>query len=163
LSCYQSNLLEHNFYEKYAHVDAAFRKPRPDKDSAQMERSGSFEVAINGKEEMSKLGPNREELEAATTQTLQPMVSRADLPGANVNPKAASIRQAEKTFVPSTNRWTWMLPLFLKKKDTSGSMPAEKLEKAAMRSRSIRLFWSCLHTVRRDFLIALSVRLVSRE
>lgn len=156
-------MLEHNFYEKYAHVDAAFQKPQPDEDSVQAERSGSVKVAIDGKDKTSELGHNKEELEAAATQTLQPMVSRTDLPGANVNPKAASIRQAEKTFVPTTNRWTWVLPLFLKKKDTSGSMLAEKHEKAAMRSHSIRLFWSCLRTVRRDFLIALSVRLVSRE
>jgi hypothetical protein len=137
LSCYQSNLLEHNFYEKYVHVDAAFRKPQPDEDSTQAERSGSIEVAIDGKEETSKPDPNKEELEAAATQTLQPMVSRADLPGANVNPKAASVRQAEKTFVPSTNRWTWMLPVSLKKKDTSDSMLAEKQEKVAVRSHSI--------------------------
>ncbi|KAH8086808.1 multidrug resistance-associated ABC transporter [Filobasidium floriforme] len=139
-----------------------FLKPQPDEDSVRAERSGSVKVAIDGKNETSELGHNKEELEAAATQTLQPMVSRADLPGANVNPKAASIRQAEKTFVPSTNRWTWVLPLFLKKKDISGSMLAEKHEKAAMRSHSIRLFWSCLRTVRRDLLIALSVRLVSR-
>ena len=159
-----SDLLEHNFYELYAHVDAAFQDTRTAEEVCSNPPSAdSHEKMSTEKETNSQELETGRNAEINGSDALQPMTSRVDLPGiSEPNPKHASIREAEKTFVPSVERWKWFFPI-LKKKGAIEFESVEQYDKAATRAHSMRLFYAIFRTVRTDIILAFIARLVSRE
>ena len=159
-----SDLLEHNFYERYAHVDAAFRDTRTAEEVCSNPSSAdSHEKMTTEKETNSREVEIRRDVEINGSDALRSMTSRVDLPGiGEPNPKYASIMEAEKTFVPAVERWKWFLPI-LKKKGAKDFESVEQYEKAATKARSMRLFYATFRTVRTDIILAFIARLSSRE
>jgi hypothetical protein len=157
LSAHQSKLFEHNFYDRYAHIDAAYRRPRYENVREQDISSQGSSGTDAPLADLVSDDPNEERL-----HNMHPGTSRADLPGNEPNIKEASIRQAEKIFVPSMNRWGWIFHL-LRRNPKANNLSFEQYEKAATRSRSLRLFWAAFHTVRKDLIMAFFARIVSRE
>lgn len=157
-SCHLSDILGHNFYEKYAYVDKEFHSFSTRLEDAPSTSNDTVDDTSN--EKGTTLANANEK--GSQAPALEPMTSRADLPGPTEhNPKEASVRQAEKTFVASTDRWKWILLLF-KKGGSSRSQTPEEYEKAAVRARSKRLFWAAFGTVRKDLVLAFTARVISR-
>ena len=159
LSAHQSKLFEHNFYDRYAHIDAAYRRPR-------YENLGEKDNSTGGRyssgTDASLVDVTSHDLNEERLHDMHPGTSRADIPGSEPNIKDASIRQAEKTFVPSMNRWGWIFHL-LTRSPKANNLTPEQYEKAATRSRSLRLFWAAFRTVRKDLIMAFFARIVSRK
>lgn len=162
LCYYQSNLLAHNFYNKYTHIDAAYCKPCSNSKGTQTKTTKAQVVIDPNGDALQKISP-QEEVKTTGLQTLPPMMLPVDWPGTEIDLTATSTGHAEKISLPNTDCWTWIRLLFSKKKSVPASVSSKKYHKSAARSHSMRLFWSCLCTVRQDFVVSLVARLVSRE
>ncbi|KAG7527800.1 hypothetical protein FFLO_06590 [Filobasidium floriforme] len=149
LCYYQSNLLAHNFYNKYTHIDAAYCKPCSNSEGTQTKTTKAEVVVDPNGDALQKISPQEE------------VKTTVDWPGTEIDLTATSIGQAEETLLPTTDCWTWIQLFFSRKKSVPASISPEKYHKSAARSHSMRLFWSCLCTVRQDFAVSLVARLVS--
>jgi hypothetical protein len=165
-----SDALERAFFVKYANVDAKFREARkpgaiqekqatrtPSDDSIEELDSGKTHegILVNGRGVRTHLPDVR--------TNLQPMTSRADQPGIEVNPKDASIRDAEKSFVADPKGFKFSQFFKRTKIKDSEKLSDEEYEKAATKAHTMRIIYALLYTIKKQMSIAVCVRLISRE
>ena len=170
LSASQSDTLERAFFVKYVNVDAKFRETRkpgtvgskpptrtPSDDSVEQLESGkTYEDILVTSTGVDNHLPN-------VLTNLQPMTSRADQPGLEINPKDASIRDAEKSFVADRKGFTFSQFFKRTKNDDSGKLSDKDYEKAATKAHTVRMVYALLYTVKKPMSIAICARLISRE
>jgi single-stranded DNA-specific DHH superfamily exonuclease len=159
LTAAQSAILHHNFFERYAYVDAGFREPRDRDGPAEKGNTGNSTGDLVAKHEAAEI------ISPDAMSALQPMTSRADRPGIDPNPKEASIRQAEKTFDPSKDhrKFALLRNFFTSRKTASEKMSDEAYEKAANKAHAKRLSWALAATIWQQLTLAFCFRILSRK
>ena len=170
MSASKSDTLERAFFVKYANVDAKFREARKPgsiegKRAARTPSDGSTEELSSEKiyeDALADRAAGGTQLPNVSTN-LQPMTSRADRPGLEVNPKDASIRDAEKSFVADPKGFPFSQFFKRAKNQDSGKLSDEEYEKAATKAHTMRMIYALLYTTKKPISIAICARIISRK